>query len=139
MYPPPHPSQPQITHSSIPLSQQYQSHQTSYVPPIPYNSPQSLTQPLTEFPQIDLGFVVPVFNQGDHPIACLNKAMTFLTDVASSRVTMQQVQRRQRQSYGGNSYKGNATSSGGNSVGGQEKVIECYNRQGEGHMARQCT
>ncbi|GJW63586.1 hypothetical protein Tco_0115470 [Tanacetum coccineum] len=63
----------------------------------------------------NLGFAVPVFNQGDHPIACLNKAMAFLTDVASSRVTMQQVQGRQGQSYAGNSYKG-----------------EC-------HMVRQCT
>nr|GEV13140.1 hypothetical protein [Tanacetum cinerariifolium] len=31
----------------------------------------------------------------DDSIACLNKAMTFLTAVASSRVTVQQVQRRQ--------------------------------------------
>ncbi|GKA85008.1 hypothetical protein Tco_0806662 [Tanacetum coccineum] len=28
-------------------------HQTSYVPPIAYNSPQSSTQPMTEFPQMD--------------------------------------------------------------------------------------
>ncbi|GKA80204.1 hypothetical protein Tco_0786800 [Tanacetum coccineum] len=39
MYPPPHHSQPQISHSSVPPSQQYQSHQTSYVPPIAYNTP----------------------------------------------------------------------------------------------------
>ncbi|GJU23052.1 hypothetical protein Tco_1156394 [Tanacetum coccineum] len=71
MYPPPHPSQPQISHSSVPSSQQYQSHQTSYVPPIAYNIPQSLTQPLTEFPQMDSGHAVLVFNQGDDPIACL--------------------------------------------------------------------
>ncbi|GKC57580.1 hypothetical protein Tco_1085178 [Tanacetum coccineum] len=56
-----------------------------------------------------------VFNQGDDPIDCLNKEMAFLTDVASSRVTVQQVQGRQGQSYAGNSYKG------------------------EGHMDRQCT
>ncbi|GJR03948.1 hypothetical protein Tco_0526932 [Tanacetum coccineum] len=89
--------------------------------------------------------VVPVFNQRDDPIAHLNKAMAFLITVASSRfhstnnqhrtssnprnqatiqddrVTIQQVQGRQRQSYAGNSYKGNATSSGGNNVGGQAK------------------
>ncbi|GJS83107.1 integrase, catalytic region, zinc finger, CCHC-type containing protein [Tanacetum coccineum] len=105
---------------------------------------------------------VLVFNQGDDPIACLNKAMAFLTAVASSRfpstnnqlrtsnprnqatiqdgrVTVQQVQGRQGQSYAGNSYKGNATSSGGNNTGGQARVIKCYNCQGEGHMARQCT
>nr|GEX48041.1 hypothetical protein [Tanacetum cinerariifolium] len=74
----------QIIHSSIPPAQQYQSHQTSYVPPIAYNSPQCSTQPLIEFPQMDSGLVVPVFNQGDDPIMCLNKAMAFLIAVASS-------------------------------------------------------
>ncbi|GJW17130.1 retrovirus-related pol polyprotein from transposon TNT 1-94, partial [Tanacetum coccineum] len=64
---------------------------------------------------------VPVFSQGDDPIACLNKATAFLITVASS------------------SYKGNATSSGGNNAGGQARVVKCYNCQGEGHMARQCT
>ncbi|GJR39710.1 integrase, catalytic region, zinc finger, CCHC-type containing protein [Tanacetum coccineum] len=32
-----------------------------------------------------LRFIVPVFSLGDDPIACLNKAMAFLTAVASSR------------------------------------------------------
>ncbi|GJX71576.1 retrovirus-related pol polyprotein from transposon TNT 1-94 [Tanacetum coccineum] len=166
MYPLPHLSQLQINHSSIPPSQQYQSHmdyQTSSFPPIAYNSPQSSTQPMTEFPQMDSGLAVPVFNQGDDPIACLNKAMAFLTIVASSRfpstnnqlrtsynlrnhatiqdgrVTVQQVQRRQGQSYVGTSYKANATSFGGNNAGGQTRVVKYYNCQGEGYMARQCT
>ncbi|GJW28369.1 hypothetical protein Tco_0045244 [Tanacetum coccineum] len=34
--------------------------------------------------------VVPVFNQGDDPIACLNKEMAFFTDVASSRFPFNQ-------------------------------------------------
>ncbi|GJT30312.1 hypothetical protein Tco_0910587 [Tanacetum coccineum] len=92
---------------------------------------------MTEFPQMDSGLAVPIFNQGDDPIACLNKEMDFLIVVASSRfhstnnqlrtssnlknqatiqddrVTMQQVQGRQGQSYAGTSYKGNATSFGG--------------------------
>ncbi|GJU96329.1 hypothetical protein Tco_1233432 [Tanacetum coccineum] len=132
MYPPPYLSQPQINHSSVPPSQQYQSHidhQTSHVPPIAYNSPQSSTQPMAEFLQIDSGLDVLVFNQGDDPIAYLNKAMAFLTTVASSRfpstnnqlrtssnqrnqstiqddrITMQQVQERQGQNYVGTSYK----------------------------------
>ncbi|GKB39391.1 putative ribonuclease H-like domain-containing protein [Tanacetum coccineum] len=71
--------------------------------------------------RVKLRLVVPVFNQGDNPIACLNKAMAFLTAIASSR------------------YKGNATNSGGNNTGGQARVVKCYNCQGEGHMARQCT
>ncbi|GKA16998.1 uncharacterized mitochondrial protein-like protein [Tanacetum coccineum] len=33
----------------------------------------------------EVRFAVPVFSPGDDPIACLNKAMTFLTVVASSR------------------------------------------------------
>ncbi|GJX69192.1 hypothetical protein Tco_0304919 [Tanacetum coccineum] len=33
----------------------------------------------------EVRFVVPVFSPGDDPIACLNKAMAFLTAVASSR------------------------------------------------------
>ncbi|GJW18704.1 retrovirus-related pol polyprotein from transposon TNT 1-94 [Tanacetum coccineum] len=106
---------------------------------------------------------VPMFSQGDDHIACLNKAMAFLSAVAASRfpstnnqlrtssnlrnqatiqdtrVTMQQVQERQGQSYVGTSYKGNATSSWGNNAGGQAKVVKCYNCQSEGHMARQCT
>ncbi|GJR93070.1 putative ribonuclease H-like domain-containing protein [Tanacetum coccineum] len=121
MYPPHHSSQPQISHSSVPPSQQYQSHQTSSVLQIDYTSPQPSTQPLTEFPQLDSGLVVPVFNQGDDPIACLNKAMAFLIVVASL------------------SYKGNATNSGGNNAGGHVRVVKCYICQGEGHMARKCT
>ncbi|GJZ49018.1 integrase, catalytic region, zinc finger, CCHC-type containing protein, partial [Tanacetum coccineum] len=104
--------------------------------------------------------VVLVFTQGDDLIACLNKAMAFLTVVASSRfpstnnqlrtssnprnqatiqdgkVTVQQVQGRQGQSYAGTGYIGNATSSRGNNEGGQARVVKCYNCQGEGHMAR---
>ncbi|GJW47548.1 hypothetical protein Tco_0079194 [Tanacetum coccineum] len=162
MYPPPHLSQPQISHSFIPQSQQYQSHmdhQTSYVPSIAYNSPQSSTQPMIEFPQIYSSLVVLVFTQGDDPIACLNKAMAFMTIVASSRfpstnnqlrtssnprnqatiqdgkVTVQQVQGRQGQSYAGTGYKGNATSSRGNNEGGQARVVKCYNCQDEEQLA----
>ncbi|GJT22287.1 retrovirus-related pol polyprotein from transposon TNT 1-94 [Tanacetum coccineum] len=98
------------------------NHQTSTVPQVipqvSYQSPQALTQLLTKSPFVDSGFVVPVFSLGDDPIACLNKAMTFLTAVASLS---------------------NATSSRGNNTSGQTRVIKCYNCQGEGHMARQCT
>ncbi|GJV88110.1 hypothetical protein Tco_1532048 [Tanacetum coccineum] len=56
-----------------------------YVPQIVYQSPQVATQPMTKSPLEDSGFAVPVFYSGDDPIACLNKAMTFLTPVSSSR------------------------------------------------------
>nr|GEX79747.1 hypothetical protein [Tanacetum cinerariifolium] len=81
---------------------------------------------MTESPLVDSGFVVPVFSPRDDPIACLNKAMAFLTAVASS-------------SYSGTGYKSNATSSEGNNSNGQARVVKCYNCQGEGHMDRQCT
>ncbi|GKB99654.1 hypothetical protein Tco_0985791 [Tanacetum coccineum] len=112
------------------------NHQTSSVPQISYQSPQVSTQPITESPLIDSAFAIPVFSPRDDPITCLNKAMAFLTAVASSRfpstnnqlrtlsnpknqatiqdgrVAVQQVQGRQGQFYSGTSYKSNATSSG---------------------------
>ncbi|GJT42317.1 integrase, catalytic region, zinc finger, CCHC-type containing protein [Tanacetum coccineum] len=85
---------------------------------------------MNEFPQLDSSLVVLVFTQEDDPIACLNKAMAFLSAVAALR---------QGKSYTGAGYKGNATSSGRNNTGGQARVVKCYNYQGEGHMARKCT
>ncbi|GKA34747.1 hypothetical protein Tco_0721176 [Tanacetum coccineum] len=101
---------------------------------------------MTELPFVDSGFAVPVFSLGDDPIACLNKAMAFLTAVASSRfpttnnqlktfsnlrnqatiqdgrLTVQQDQGRQGQNYSGTTYKSNATSSRGNTTSGQARV-----------------
>ncbi|GKB45048.1 integrase, catalytic region, zinc finger, CCHC-type containing protein [Tanacetum coccineum] len=81
---------------------------------------------MTELPLVDSSFAVPIFSPGDDRIAY-------------SRVTVQQVQGRQGQSYSSTCYKSNATSSRGNSASGQARVVKCYNYQGEGHMARQCT
>nr|GEV21050.1 integrase, catalytic region, zinc finger, CCHC-type, peptidase aspartic, catalytic [Tanacetum cinerariifolium] len=61
--------------------------------------------------------------QGDDPISFLNKAMAFLTAVASLRVTMQQVQGRKGQSYVGTRYKGNATSSRGNNARDEDQLV----------------
>ncbi|GJR46853.1 retrovirus-related pol polyprotein from transposon TNT 1-94 [Tanacetum coccineum] len=109
------------------------------------------------------GLVVPSFLPRGDPIACLNKAMAFMSNVMASRfpstnnqlktssnprnqatiqngrVIVQQVQRRQSQSFAGTGNKGNATSSKGNNFAGQARVVKCYNCQGEWHMARQCT
>ncbi|GJV80986.1 putative ribonuclease H-like domain-containing protein [Tanacetum coccineum] len=88
-------------------------------------------------------FAVHVFSPGDDPIACLNKAMAFLTDVASSRfpstnnkLRTSSNPRNQATIQDG---RGKATSSRGNTTSGQARVVKCYNCQGEGHMARQCT
>nr|GEZ17216.1 hypothetical protein [Tanacetum cinerariifolium] len=118
---------------------------------------------MTESPLVDSCLAVLVFSQGDDLIACLNKTMAFLIAVAFSRfpstnnqlktssnprnhvtiqdgrVTIQQVQGRQGQRYSGTGYKSNATSSGRNNASRQAKVVKCYNCQGEGHIARQCT
>ncbi|GKE06953.1 integrase, catalytic region, zinc finger, CCHC-type containing protein, partial [Tanacetum coccineum] len=59
--------------------------------------------------------------------------------IHDGRVTVQQVQRRQGQSYDGSGCMGNATSFEGNNAEGQARVVKCYNCQDEGHMARQCT
>ncbi|GKB18705.1 retrovirus-related pol polyprotein from transposon TNT 1-94 [Tanacetum coccineum] len=88
------------------------------IPHVAYQSPQAPTQLITESPFVDSGFAIPMFSPGDDLIACLNKAMVFLTAIASSS---------------------NATSSRGNTTSGQARVVKCYNCQGEGHMARQCT
>nr|GEY37167.1 hypothetical protein [Tanacetum cinerariifolium] len=84
---------------------------------------------MTESPFVDSGFAVLVFSPGDDPIACLNKAIAFLTVVASSRVTVQQVQGRQGKNYSCTTYKDNATSSRGNTTSGQARVVKCYNYQ----------
>ncbi|GKD94786.1 integrase, catalytic region, zinc finger, CCHC-type containing protein, partial [Tanacetum coccineum] len=105
---------------------------------------------------------VPMFQQEEDPIECINKAMAFLSAVAlrflpsnnqliissnprnqatiqDDRVTVQQVQGRQTQSYTGSGNRGIATTSKRNYAAGQPRVMKCYNCQGERHMARQCT
>ncbi|GJT51784.1 retrovirus-related pol polyprotein from transposon TNT 1-94 [Tanacetum coccineum] len=87
---------------------------------------------MTESPLVDSSFAVPVFSPGDDPISFLNKAIAFLTVVASSRgdkvkVILVLVIRVMLLVLGENN------------TSGQARVVKCYNCQGEGHMARQCT
>ncbi|GJS48455.1 retrovirus-related pol polyprotein from transposon TNT 1-94 [Tanacetum coccineum] len=51
----------------------------------PFQSPKhSFTQPSqAEFPQLDSSLTVPMFQQGEDPIECINKAMAFLSVIAS--------------------------------------------------------
>ncbi|GKE65862.1 hypothetical protein Tco_1520023, partial [Tanacetum coccineum] len=58
-------------------------------------------------PQLDSGLAVPTFQQGEDPIDCINKAIAFLSVVASSFV--------------GTGNRGIATTSRGNYAVGQEK------------------
>nr|GFC30497.1 hypothetical protein [Tanacetum cinerariifolium] len=101
------------------------------------------------------GFVVLVVSPGDYQIACLNKAIAFLTAVASSRfpstnnqvrtssnprnqatiqdgrVTVQQVQGRQGHAYSGTTYKKNILT---RKNGKNEKLMRSnpLPRQGDG-------
>ncbi|GJT93773.1 hypothetical protein Tco_1082618 [Tanacetum coccineum] len=128
--------------------------------PPPFISSSMTPQSQAEFPQLDSGLAVPMFQQGEDPIECINKAMAFLFVVASrfppsnnqlrtssnprnqatiqyGRVTIQQVQERHHQSYAGIGNKRIATTSKGNVAVGLTRVVKCYNYQGEWHMARQ--
>ncbi|GJS90746.1 retrovirus-related pol polyprotein from transposon TNT 1-94 [Tanacetum coccineum] len=78
---------------------------------------------------MDSALTIPMFQQREDPIECINKAMAFLSVVAS----------RQTQSFAGNGNKGSAKNSRGNYAASQLRVVKCYNCQGEGHMTRQCT
>ncbi|GKE73126.1 hypothetical protein Tco_1535167, partial [Tanacetum coccineum] len=79
-----------------------------------------------------------MFHLREDPIECINKAMAFLSAIAS-RVTVQQVQGRQHQSYAGTRNRGIVNTLKGNVLVGPPRVVKCYNYQGEGHMERQCT
>ncbi|GJZ87858.1 hypothetical protein Tco_0659640 [Tanacetum coccineum] len=112
------------------------NHQTSTVPQVipqvAYQSPQAPTQLMTESPFVDSGFVVPVFSLRDDPIACLNKAMAFLTAVASSRFLSTNNQLRTSSDP-----RNQATIQDGRVI-----VQQVQGRQGQnysGYMARQCT
>ncbi|GJX81807.1 hypothetical protein Tco_0331288 [Tanacetum coccineum] len=58
---------------------------TEVIPQVTYQTPPAPTQPMPESPFVDSGFAVLVFSPEDDPIAYINKAMAFLTAVASSR------------------------------------------------------
>ncbi|GKD08395.1 hypothetical protein Tco_1188080 [Tanacetum coccineum] len=143
MYPPPRQFTPVY---AAPIH--YQHHHTPVtlvnpqqhpVSPTPFISPSMTPQSQAEFPQLDSGLVVPMFQQGEDPIECINKAMAFLSAIASrfppsnnqlrtlsnpknqatiqdGRVTVQQVQGRQNQ-----------------------KLQSVITVKEKGHMARQCT
>ncbi|GJX47658.1 hypothetical protein Tco_0272848, partial [Tanacetum coccineum] len=138
---PAHSSQPYLSTYEAPHHpQQYQhpfqtqlNHTPPSVPQIAYHTPPISQQPQVEFSQLDSGLAVPSFLPGDDPIACLNKAMAFMSTVMASRflstnnqlrtssnprnqatiqdgrITIQQVQGRQGQSFSRKGNKGNAT------------------------------
>ncbi|GJV73738.1 retrovirus-related pol polyprotein from transposon TNT 1-94 [Tanacetum coccineum] len=85
---------------------------------------------LAEFPQIDSGLAVHVFKQGEDPIDAINKMMSFLSTVVTSR-------KQTSFAAGTSETKANISGTCKNNSG-QQRVVKCFNCQGEGHMARQC-
>ncbi|GKD63190.1 retrovirus-related pol polyprotein from transposon TNT 1-94, partial [Tanacetum coccineum] len=110
----------------------------------------------------DYGLAVHVFKQGDDPINAINKMMSFLSTVITShfpstknqlrnssnpiqhvtihngRVNVQPLQGRQNSYATGTSgTKANTSGTRGN-YSGQQRIVKCFNCQGEGHMARLC-
>ncbi|GJS71450.1 hypothetical protein Tco_0704291 [Tanacetum coccineum] len=105
--------------------------------PQPFISLPVTQHSIADFPQLDSGLAVPTFQQREDLIECINKAIAFLSVVASrfppsnnqlrtssnpknqatiqdGRVTVQQVQGRQSQSFAGTGNSGIATTSRGN-------------------------
>ncbi|GJU15626.1 hypothetical protein Tco_1143592 [Tanacetum coccineum] len=84
MYPPPQQFTPFY---ASPIHHQY--HHTPVNPqqhsifPQPFISPSVTQQSQAEFPQLDTSLVVLMFQLGEDPIECINKAMAFLSAVTS--------------------------------------------------------
>nr|GEY20870.1 hypothetical protein [Tanacetum cinerariifolium] len=100
------------------------------------------------------------FQKGGDPIDAINRMISFLTAVVTSRypptnnqlrtlsnphqqatinngrVTIQSIQGRQNSMTAGSSRQYTSRPSGSS---GKQRVIVCYNCKGEGHMSKQCT
>ncbi|GKA38248.1 hypothetical protein Tco_0730799 [Tanacetum coccineum] len=89
---------------------------------------------MTESPLVDSGFAVPVFSLGDDLIACLNKAISFIIDVASSRFPSTNNQLRTSSNP-----RNHATIQDSRVIVQQVQGRQGQSYSGEGNMARQCT
>ncbi|GJY61833.1 integrase, catalytic region, zinc finger, CCHC-type containing protein [Tanacetum coccineum] len=138
-------------------------HHNVYSPPssIPQLEYASTVNQQPEFPQLDSGLIVLVFQKGDDTIDAINHMMSFLTTVVTfrypttnnqlrnssnprqqatindGRVTLQPVQGRQTSFAAGTTRTYTPIASGSNS--GKQRTVICYNCKGEGHMSKQCT
>ncbi|GKD99697.1 retrovirus-related pol polyprotein from transposon TNT 1-94, partial [Tanacetum coccineum] len=138
-------------------------HHNVYSPPssIPQLEYAPTVNQQSEFPQLDSGLIVPVFQKGDDHIDAINHMTSILTAVVTScypttnnqlrnssnprqqatindgRVTLQPIQGRHTYFVVGTTRTYPTGASGSNS--GKQRTIICYNCKGEGHMSKQCT
>ncbi|GJS32683.1 retrovirus-related pol polyprotein from transposon TNT 1-94 [Tanacetum coccineum] len=117
-------------------SPQYGSiHPTQHYPTTYQSIPFTIPYPLELYPNAYSstvhqdaysGLAVPVFKQGDDPIDAINTMMSFLSIIGrqSSFATRT------------SGTRANILGTRGNNSG-QQRVVKCFNCQGEGHMARQ--
>nr|GEV61721.1 hypothetical protein [Tanacetum cinerariifolium] len=87
-------------------------------------------QSQAEFPQLDSSLVVLMFQQGEDPIECINKAMAFLSTLASRFPTLNNQLRTSSNPRNRETIQD-----------GRVTVQQVQGRQNqrEGHMARRCT
>ncbi|GJX76337.1 hypothetical protein Tco_0323148 [Tanacetum coccineum] len=153
--------------SSTPLSITYPSndyhllvYHNVYSPPssIPQLEYAPTVNQQSEFPQLDSGLSIPVFQKGDDPIDAINHMMYFLTAVVTSRypttnnqlrnssnpkqqatindgrVTLQPIQGIHTSFAAGTTRTYTLGASGSNSR--KQRTVICYNCKGEGHMSK---
>ncbi|GKB53227.1 integrase, catalytic region, zinc finger, CCHC-type containing protein [Tanacetum coccineum] len=109
-------------------------------PSAPYPNAYSSTTHLAEFPQIDSGLAVPVFKQGDDLIDAINKMMSFLSTVVTSRFpsTNNQLRNSSNPRQQATIHDGRVIVQPLQGRQSQQRVLKCFNCQREVHMARQC-
>ncbi|GKE63179.1 retrovirus-related pol polyprotein from transposon TNT 1-94, partial [Tanacetum coccineum] len=107
-------------------------------PPLQSYAPTVVQQSLTFQP--DTGLAIPTFLPTDDPLASLNKAMMFLSSVYRSKFHPTNNQLRTSSNLRTQATLQNGQVLVQNVQGAnQPRVIRCYNCNGEGHMAKQCT
>nr|GEY40898.1 hypothetical protein [Tanacetum cinerariifolium] len=139
-----YPSTPHaITYPSVPYPNAYSScPQPQSVPQIKYTvSTVNQQTHLAEFPKINSGLAIPMFKQRYDHIDSINKMMSFLSTIVTTRFPSTNNQQRNssnpRQQATIHGTRANTLGTGGN-YSGQLRVVKRFNCQGEFHMARQC-
>ncbi|GJU57599.1 retrovirus-related pol polyprotein from transposon TNT 1-94 [Tanacetum coccineum] len=157
---PPHFNTYQSSYNNHQFQQQFSPSHSQYgsTHPTQHYSTTYLSTPLA----ITYPPAPPVFKQGDDHIDAINKMISFLSTVVTSRfpttnnelrnssnprqqatihderVTVQPLQGRPNSYVAGTSGTRANTSRAKGNYSGPQRVVKCFNCQGECHMARQC-